>query len=452
MHRSGTSALAGLLVRLGVEGPRTLMPPNDFNPLGHWESEPVAAFNDRLLASAGTSWDAWTAIDDAWETSVAATELASELAALLSREFGSAPTFVVKDPRICRVVPFWLRHLEASGIEPVPIITLRNPADVADSLANRDGLPRPFALLMWLRHMLEAERWTRGHRRTVVRYPDLLEDGHRVAEEIAAATGLAWPIVPSRSDQAIAQFLRRDLCHHASERADAGMEAPLSDWLRRAWDGLSAIASDPRDSTKAQETLDDVREALNRSASLFGNSDEWRRQRLRHALVQAEVRQTDLLRHATAIERDRNTLRDHAAALELDRNAWRDHATALELDRNVWRDQAASLEADRDGHRERANTLETQLPVLLERATTLAGDVQRLSVEVATMERERTHLQEHVGQLENSQANLVHDLAAARQHVAALLQSGSWRVTAPLRAVVRVARRLTATATNRPQA
>ena len=56
MHRSGTSTLAGLLVRLGVEGPRTLMPPDSFNPLGYWESEPIAEYHDRLLRSAHTSW------------------------------------------------------------------------------------------------------------------------------------------------------------------------------------------------------------------------------------------------------------------------------------------------------------------------------------------------------------------------------------------------------------
>jgi len=38
MHRSGTSALAGVLARLGCDLPQTLMPTNDFNAKGYYES------------------------------------------------------------------------------------------------------------------------------------------------------------------------------------------------------------------------------------------------------------------------------------------------------------------------------------------------------------------------------------------------------------------------------
>lgn len=39
MHRSGTSSVAGAMVRLGGAAPLNLLPPQDDNPTGFWESQ-----------------------------------------------------------------------------------------------------------------------------------------------------------------------------------------------------------------------------------------------------------------------------------------------------------------------------------------------------------------------------------------------------------------------------
>src|SRR6266496_1756616 len=116
MHRSGTSALAGLLIRLGAQGPKTLMPPNEHNPRGFWESDALYQFHERLLHSAGSGWDSWTRFSPAWSDGAVPGLIASEFRGLLEQEFGSAPLFVIKDPRICRFVPFWLHCLGEEGI------------------------------------------------------------------------------------------------------------------------------------------------------------------------------------------------------------------------------------------------------------------------------------------------------------------------------------------------
>src|SRR3954447_24380667 len=101
MHRGGTSALAGALVRLGVDPPRTLMPGDAANELGYWESARLWEFHERLLRALGTSWDSWTQCP-----SVAGhaqeTVLAEELRDIIADEFAQSPLFVVKDPRISR--------------------------------------------------------------------------------------------------------------------------------------------------------------------------------------------------------------------------------------------------------------------------------------------------------------------------------------------------------------
>ena len=66
MHRSGTSALGGVVSMLGAAAPKTLLPANGGNPRGYWESLPLERANNDLLASAGSRWDDWRALNPQW--------------------------------------------------------------------------------------------------------------------------------------------------------------------------------------------------------------------------------------------------------------------------------------------------------------------------------------------------------------------------------------------------
>src|SRR5262245_34264438 len=48
MHRSGTSAMSGVLHHLGADVPRHLDQANSYNERGYWESHKIQRFNDRL--------------------------------------------------------------------------------------------------------------------------------------------------------------------------------------------------------------------------------------------------------------------------------------------------------------------------------------------------------------------------------------------------------------------
>ena len=56
MHRSGTSALSGLLVKSGMDGPIDMMPATENNPKGYYESAAVMKLNDQLLSKLGYQW------------------------------------------------------------------------------------------------------------------------------------------------------------------------------------------------------------------------------------------------------------------------------------------------------------------------------------------------------------------------------------------------------------
>ena len=56
MHRSGTSALGGVINALGAAGPKTPLPSHAANPRVFFESAPLALAHGELLALAGSSW------------------------------------------------------------------------------------------------------------------------------------------------------------------------------------------------------------------------------------------------------------------------------------------------------------------------------------------------------------------------------------------------------------
>ena len=374
MHRSGTSLVSGLLAHLGVSGPRTLMRPTGDNLRGYWESELFAGFHDRLLGSAMTSWDGWTPVRPVWWDSEPAAACAAEFRDLLEREFDTAPLFVVKDPRMCRIVPFWVRNLRAAGVEPAAILTLRSPSEVAGSLASRNGFAREQSLLLWLRHMLDAEHDTRTIRRSVVRYRDLLQGWRGQVDRVGAELGIEWPSRSAAVADAIDDFVRPELCHHSAGLEAIGVEPPLSDWVAGAAEALDALVNPGLQPDVATGRLDEIRRQLDGAASQFGG---WQEAALHH-------------------------LRERTARLEAEREALSRERARLEDATRGLRDVIHTLEAERAG----------------------------LLQNTADLERDNRELAHGISEAR-------HEMTAARSELEAVLASLSWRLTAPLRALAR---------------
>ena len=267
MHRSGTSALSGVLAKLGAESPKSLMPPTADNPKGYWESTAITDFNNAVLASAGSRWDEWEAFNEEWlRTSVGKTMM-SEVPALLEQEFGHAPLFLLKDPRICRILPAWVHGLAAADVAVGIVIPVRNPIEVAQSLETRNKLTRLHALLIWLRHVLDAEHDSRGQRRVFVRYADLLADWRSEAARIAQALDIQWPRMSGRVEAEIDDYLDGTLKHHTAEQKLPTGNAILS-WVAEAYAAHCDLA-DGRDAEAAKSRLDGVRNALEAVSRAF---------------------------------------------------------------------------------------------------------------------------------------------------------------------------------------
>ena len=88
------------------------------NDLGFWESVPISEAHDRFLASIGSAWDDVSPIPPSVFASARADAFIDELAELLLAEYGDSSLFVVKDPRLCRLIPIWIAALERFGARP----------------------------------------------------------------------------------------------------------------------------------------------------------------------------------------------------------------------------------------------------------------------------------------------------------------------------------------------
>lgn len=292
MHRSGTSALARIVNFLGAAMPRHLIPAHQSNPRGHWEPAPLVELHNQLLASLDSSWDDWRTPGVRWKESDAASRFSGTIRMTIDEEYGNAPLFVLKDPRICRTLPYWMSILEKSGIRSAPLIIVRNPLEVAESLRVRDNISFEKAMLLWLRHNLDAEYETRHLQRNIVTFDALLEDWKLLAVQSGARLGLTWPRQPMDAASDVREFLDIELHNHRATQAELETHTEVPHWVRAAYRALVLLCDEPK-SAEPKRELDRVRHAFAESAKIFGSV----------AFAQTEALEKATLDLATAEER-----------------------------------------------------------------------------------------------------------------------------------------------------
>lgn len=263
MHRSGTSAVTRVLNLCGADlPPGELWPPNDDNPDGYWESKLIVQIHDEALTSAGMAWDSTKAFPPAWFESELAATFRTRIFDLLSPKLADTRLLVIKDPRICHLVPLWRDVANALGLGISAVIPLRHPLEVAASLEHRNGMSRAQALLLWLRHVVQAERDTRGLPRCFITYESLMEDAPSTAHALARVL----PVDAAALDRAIAAFMNPDRRHH---HADPGTLAEVdgpSGWVTTAYDWTRRAA---RGEMPSFAVMDAVYDGLGAAESMF---------------------------------------------------------------------------------------------------------------------------------------------------------------------------------------
>ncbi len=220
MHRSGTSALAGIATLLGATPPGNVMPAADDNPAGFWESEPIVILNQALLIVTGHNWYDCLTYASSDIPAAELEEVRRDMTRLLEQEFGAAPLTVVKDPRLSLVLHLWRPALRNCAA----LLCLRHPAEVAGSLMRRDRFPNDLALMLWLHYTLEAERNSRFAHRAIVSYDLMLRDWRATVRRAGQQAGIRWHQDPAMAQEDATRFIGPRLRHHfaAPDRITVG--------------------------------------------------------------------------------------------------------------------------------------------------------------------------------------------------------------------------------------
>jgi len=268
MHRSGTSALTRVLNIAGAALPATLMGATTYNMTGHWESDVLFQYHETMLAEMGSVWDDWQVLNIDALPVKRRKEIAGEIQNIIEVEYGQAPLFVVKDPRICRFAPLFITALSEADIDVRIALTFRNPLEVCESLEKRDGMSRADAALLWLRHVLDAESATRNLKRTFVSYNHLLGDWKAVYEKTSDQLELADMYSIDAMEPRVGEFLSTGHRHYTRKREDVLRDPVLRDWVGAAYDALLVLARNPG-SKKAMDRLDVISREFNNASPIL---------------------------------------------------------------------------------------------------------------------------------------------------------------------------------------
>jgi hypothetical protein len=271
MHRSGTSSVAGAMIRLGGAAPLNLLPPADDNPTGFWESTVLMELNDEILSAGGSHWEDWRQFDPRRIDAAAAFALRARARSALAEEFGDVSLAIVKDPRMCRLMPFWSSVFREAKWSVRPVLQLRSPLEVALSLNRRDGIPLGLGCLIWLRHMLDAEAGTRGMSRAVVDWNDFLSGPRRTLERVGEQLDVVWPRWSDGALAEIDEFVSADLRRHRATDSDLRVHPAVNDLVREAYAAVLELVENPT-SEKVGRALADIRERLDGAAGIFGHA------------------------------------------------------------------------------------------------------------------------------------------------------------------------------------
>lgn len=337
-----------MLSLLGLSLPKgQMIPADEDNARGYWESRALSALNERLLEHLGGSWYA----------PPAAVGLPRDLAGFRreaqmawEREFAGSELWLWKDPRLCLLLPFW-RDLVAVPV--VHVVVHRHPLHVADSLRRRNGFSLGHALALWERYIRSSLLGCDGLPIHLEAYEALLADPTSWLDRVAAhlqSQGLAPQPV---SHQVRDELLPPRSAVSAEEefsRVATPSQAALQTLLTEM-QGASVVvdaAQLPPESPATGELLEQVRrgDALRRRLQA----------REAHLAEQAHSLQS-LREQLAACSHERNRL---SAGLDRHDEERRAHAS----DRLAWLQAQARVERELVQQHERACAAERALEVI----------------------------------------------------------------------------------------
>ncbi len=192
MHRSGTSAIAGLIAAQGayIAPESLLLPAGNDNPHGFWERQDALAINRKIMKAQNCNWHYIQGFSS--EIPIAE-NLKTELR-LCVDDLQSKPVFALKDPRLCLTMPYWLPYFRQM---PLIVFAVRHPAAIAQSLLQRNNMPLMQGLLLWEKYISYALENISKYNAKIIscRYEDLIDNPEQEAARLHKKIAEFYPLL-----------------------------------------------------------------------------------------------------------------------------------------------------------------------------------------------------------------------------------------------------------------
>jgi len=261
MHRSGTSALGGVLNILGMEFGTDLMSANEGNPKGYFENNFIYKLNEKILLECNFSWDdIYFDIDSIKRNDFEMYVTKAE--EILINEFRYVEKFVIKDPRISLLFPIWERACKNLGYDIKIVLPYRNPLEVAKSLQKRNDFSIEKGLLLWSKHVLEAEKFSRDYKHISTTFSELIDEPIKTIKVLADFLDIN---INKNTKKDVISFLDKKIKHNNISIQNVSKELPM--FLSKL---IKLIKKEDFDNT---EKFDSLRKEFYFSLSLFHNND-----------------------------------------------------------------------------------------------------------------------------------------------------------------------------------
>jgi len=264
MHRSGTSTITRGLQALGIDLGQNLLPPvPDINNMGFFEDIDINAINVELMHSFDFDWHTLAPIPAEEFLSEKIEPLRIRAINLLQSRLQNVNCFAFKDPRTCRLLPFWQRIFIEIQLNVFYVIVLRNPLSVANSLENL-GIAPEKCYYLWLEHVLPSVLLTQETPRLLVDFDLLLENTEKQLMRIAKTLNISNKLDPTQLYEFKNNFIDRGLRHTVFTTEDVYKDSVVPILIKSVFKILSDVAIDKLslDSEKVTTIFEHVSEQM----------------------------------------------------------------------------------------------------------------------------------------------------------------------------------------------
>ena len=441
MHRSGTSALSGVLSHLDIELGNTT-PGDKNNEKGYFESQKTWTLNDKLLTIADSHWDDPFFNEEKLELIRKGADKLL-IKTRIEEDFKYAKLFLIKDPRMCLLFPVWEEVFNELEIELRIIIPYRSPLEVGKSLRKRDGFSMDKGIFLWAKHFLAAEKNTRKYKRCFTNYDALLADPQKMISDIS--TILSLPLLSNykKNSKTIAEFLSKELKHN-----DVSMENIIIEALPMPIQKLIELKDKFGEENIIKE-FDKINKDLQSYQNFFYNEDI---KTLSQRFIEANKQKNILLVEKTDIEKKAKDSDNTIIALQKQQEKIEKESILRYEKLQEFTVQKNRLDNELYQSQKRIEILEKDTAIRVEKLQEMITLKSRLENDlIQTKKNFENHVENLQNQLQkaNENINQLHQIKQKledqakiqatnlEKELSDIYKSNSWRITKPLRKIRR---------------